>query len=603
MNQPSPFKINVRRKKTAKWVDAKTYYYGSDDRGDGYHGDADDDQVDEVPSELNTSKKLGGARFHSYEGDGWGDEYYEEEEGEAEEELPAQDTSRFTPAAPDSKIVLGEDQDERSSDKGKHRIIEVTTEGSSGSQFLSVPGTGTEITPGSQTYTLPRPTESRSLRSLSEGLPSLKDFWDAPHQRHDGNNQEDYIITDKEPRLSRVSLIDTGGPRSWLKRTSEELRNESPLRMADMVAASTAPERRRDAHSPGARLIEKMSLKQGNKDNTPVVERREVDHISETSITGKVPDVVPRQDIAGTSILVNPDVASQETKVPNLDDAVLDDMIQRLLASCGSSSKTLCIHNEEITTLCAVSREVFLSQPVLLELKAPVKIVGDIHGQYTDMLRMFELSGYPPNENYLFLGDYVDRGKSGLETILLLLCYKLKYPENFFLLRGNHECANVTRVYGFYDECKRRCNIKMWKTFVDVFNCLPVAAIVSDKIFCVHGGLSPSLGHMNDVRAIVRPTDIPDHGLLTDLLWSDPALMEQDWEANERGVSYTFGKHVIRESLARFDFDLICRAHMVVEDGYEFYEDRVLVTIFTAPNVSPQILSVHTELMESIRMT
>lgn len=120
-------------------------------------------------------------------------------------------------------------------------------------------------------------------------------------------------------------------------------------------------------------------------------------------------------------------------------------------------------------------------------------------------------------------------------------------------------------MYGFYDECKRRCNIKIWKTFVDVFNCLPIAAVVASKIFCVHGGLSPSLSSMDDIRRISRPTDVPDYGLLNDLLWSDPSDTALDWEDNERGVSYCFGKSVIGAFLARYDFDLICRAHMVVE--------------------------------------
>ncbi|RZC35152.1 FKBP C, Metallophos, and/or TPR 11 domain containing protein [Asbolus verrucosus] len=139
----------------------------------------------------------------------------------------------------------------------------------------------------------------------------------------------------------------------------------------------------------------------------------------------------------------------------------------------------------------------------------------DIHGQYTDLLRLFEYGGFPPEANYLFLGDYVDRGKQSLETICLLLAYKIKYPENFFLLRGNHECASINRIYGFYDECKRRYNIKLWKTFTDCFNCLPIAAIIDEKIFCCHGGLSPDLQGMEQIRRIMRPTDVPDTGSST----------------------------------------------------------------------------------------
>ncbi|KDN38326.1 phospho protein phosphatase PPZ [Tilletiaria anomala UBC 951] len=263
----------------------------------------------------------------------------------------------------------------------------------------------------------------------------------------------------------------------------------------------------------------------------------------------------------------------------------IDDMISRLIeAGYASKIPKPALKNAEITAVCQAAREVFLSQPTLIELSPPVKIVGDTHGQYQDLLRLFEMCGFPPQANYLFLGDYVDRGKQSLETILLLLCYKIKYPENFFLLRGNHECANVTRVYGFYDECKRRVNIKIWKTFIDVFNTLPIAAVVASKIFCVHGGLSPSLSNMDDIRRIERPTDVPDYGLLNDLLWSDPSDTALDWEDNERGVSYCFGKAVIQQFLGQYDFDLICRAHMVVEDGYEFWNERTLVTIFSAPN-------------------
>ncbi|XP_048476690.1 serine/threonine-protein phosphatase PP1-alpha catalytic subunit-like [Rhincodon typus] len=188
---------------------------------------------------------------------------------------------------------------------------------------------------------------------------------------------------------------------------------------------------------------------------------------------------------------------------------------------------------------------------------------SDIHGQYYDLLRLFEYGGFPPESNYLFLGDYVDRGKQSLETICLLLAYKIKYPENFFLLRGNHECASINRIYGFYDECKRRYNIKLWKTFTDCFNCLPIAAIVDEKIFCCHGGLSPDLQSMEQIRRIMRPTDVPDQGLLCDLLWSDPDKDVQGWGENDRGVSFTFGAEVVAKFLHKHDLDLICRAHQI----------------------------------------
>ncbi|XP_055295306.1 serine/threonine-protein phosphatase PP1-beta catalytic subunit isoform X1 [Sitodiplosis mosellana] len=245
--------------------------------------------------------------------------------------------------------------------------------------------------------------------------------------------------------------------------------------------------------------------------------------------------------------------------------------------------KAVQMTEQEVRGLCLKSREIFLQQPILLELEAPLSICGDIHGQFTDLLRLFEYGGYPPT-NYLFLGDYVDRGKQSLETICLLLAYKIKYPENFFLLRGNHECASINRIYGFFDECKRRYNIKLWKTFTDCFNCLPIAAIIDEKIFCCHGGLSPDLQDMEQIRRIVRPTDVPDTGLLCDLLWSDPDKEVKDWGENDRGVSFTFGADVVSRFLRMHDLELICRGHQVVEDGYEFFAKRQLVTLFSAPN-------------------
>lgn len=192
-----------------------------------------------------------------------------------------------------------------------------------------------------------------------------------------------------------------------------------------------------------------------------------------------------------------------------LEEDVLDSIIGRLLDVRGiRKGKQVQLLEREIQWLCSTAREVFMEQPVLLDLDTPIRIIGDIHGQYQDLLRFFERGGFPPEANYLFLGDYVDRGKQSLETICLLFAYKIKYPENLFLLRGNHECASISRIYGFYDECKRRYNIKLWKTFTDTFNCLPIAAIVDQKIFCVHGGLSPQLKCLTQIDCITRPIDV-----------------------------------------------------------------------------------------------
>ena len=235
-------------------------------------------------------------------------------------------------------------------------------------------------------------------------------------------------------------------------------------------------------------------------------------------------------------------------------------------------------------------------------------ICGDIHGQYKDLLKLFKISGEPPSKNYIFLGDYVDRGKQSVECICLLLCYKIKYNENFFLLRGNHECASINRVYGFFDECKRRYNIKLWKSFVDLFNVLPIAALIDDKIFLVHGGLSPELKNVNQLKAIIRPTDIPEDGLLSDILWSDPDSTKEDWGPNERGVSFTFNEKTLAKFLEKNDLDLLCRAHQVVEEGYEFFGDRQLVTIFSAPRYCGEfdnkggIMDVDEELMCSFKV-
>ncbi|XP_074333970.1 serine/threonine-protein phosphatase PP1-like isoform X2 [Apium graveolens] len=267
-----------------------------------------------------------------------------------------------------------------------------------------------------------------------------------------------------------------------------------------------------------------------------------------------------------------------------------------------------------MTTLEVTMEEEVLDDIIrrLLERKGAGKQVqlmeGDIHGQYQDLLRLFEYGGSPPATSYLFLGDYVDRGKKSLETICLLLAYKIKYPDRVYLLRGNHEDAKINRIYGFYDECKRRFNVRLWKIFTDCFNCLPIAALIDGKILCMHGGLSPELENLNQIDEIERPTEIPEYGLLCDLLWSDPDPSIEGWADSDRGVSSTFGSDVVADFLEKKGLDLICRGHQVVEDGYEFFAKRRLVTIFSAPNYGGEfdnagaLLSVDESLMCSFEI-
>ncbi|KAH8400945.1 hypothetical protein KR009_001967, partial [Drosophila setifemur] len=260
----------------------------------------------------------------------------------------------------------------------------------------------------------------------------------------------------------------------------------------------------------------------------------------------------------------------------------MDHIIARL-KSLGDGTGTP-MSTREIEKVCSQARKIFLSEPTLLCPRAPINVLGDIHGQFENLLRYFSSSGYPPDADYLLLGDYVDRGKQSIETLTLLLALKVKCPQNFYLLRGNHESASLNHFYGFFDECKRRYTVKLWRIFVDCYNCMPLAAVIDNSIFCCHGGLSPHLFDLDQIRNIKRPYEIPDSGMICDILWSDPDMRQIGWGANTRGVSYTFGADVVSAFLQRFKLTLICRGHQVVEDGYEFFAKRQLITIFSAPN-------------------
>ena len=251
----------------------------------------------------------------------------------------------------------------------------------------------------------------------------------------------------------------------------------------------------------------------------------------------------------------------------------------------GAICQELSIREGECDYIIDKAYDILKNEDSMLKISAPLYICGDIHGQYYDLLRVFDILKYPPKSKFLFLGDYVDRGKQSLECLLLLLCLKIRYPSSIFLLRGNHESEALNKIYGFYDECKRRISIKCFKKITNLFNVLPITALIDENILCMHGGLSKDLTKIEQLNKIVRPTEIPDDGLLCDLVWSDPSdVLSDNFGENERNVSVTFSKNVVEEFTKNNDLDLICRAHQVVEEGFQFFAGMKLVTIFTAPN-------------------
>lgn len=212
------------------------------------------------------------------------------------------------------------------------------------------------------------------------------------------------------------------------------------------------------------------------------------------------------------------------------------------------------------------------------------QIAGDVHGQFYDVLELFHVGGPSPDTNYLFLGDFVDRGYYSVETFLLLLTMKVRWPDKVTLIRGNHESRQITQVYGFYDECLRKYgNANVWRYCTDIFDYLSLAALIDGRVFCVHGGLSPSLTTLDQIRSIDRKQEVPHDGAMCDLMWSDPEMIE-GWGLSPRGAGYLFGGDIVRQFNHTNGLDLIARAHQLVMEGYKEMFDGALVTVWSAPN-------------------
>ncbi|CAD5229452.1 unnamed protein product [Bursaphelenchus okinawaensis] len=274
----------------------------------------------------------------------------------------------------------------------------------------------------------------------------------------------------------------------------------------------------------------------------------------------------------------------------------LEEFINRLLDF--ATKKSIDIRGDELVELIEMAKPVicrYKEDGALVNVSIPVNIVGDIHGQYDDLLRIFAAIGVPGTERYLFLGDYVDRGPNQTECIALLLAMRILAPDRVILLRGNHECELVNRTYGFWEELQRRFTIglamKLHKEFNVIFSHLPLAALIRSRILCMHGGLSPRLSSIDAIKRIRLPfTDpIPDT-LEQDLLWSDPSTTTKGFEFNKlRDVSVSFGPDVVNKACKKMNLDLIVRAHQMMPNGYGFFANRKLVTVFSASRYVPEL--------------
>ena len=267
----------------------------------------------------------------------------------------------------------------------------------------------------------------------------------------------------------------------------------------------------------------------------------------------------------------------QYTRLTQLERFDLDKQIEKV-------SDEVPLTEPEIKVLVAKAKEVLAKEDNVQPVSAPVTICGDVHGQFHDLLELFTIGGKCPDTNYLFMGDYVDRGYHSIETLCLLLLLKIRYPTRIYLTRGNHESTEITQLYGFYDECVQKFgNANVWKMFTELFNYLPISAIVENKIFCLHGGLSPDIETIDEIRRLDRRRDVPSSGAMCDLLWSDPEE-RMGWGVSPRGAGYIFGSDISKKFTQRNNLMMVNRAHQLVMKGYNWSHEKLVCTLFSAPN-------------------
>lgn len=247
------------------------------------------------------------------------------------------------------------------------------------------------------------------------------------------------------------------------------------------------------------------------------------------------------------------------------------------------------IHKRFAFQIVLQARQQLKALPSLVEVEvapdAHFTVCGDVHGQYYDLLNIWDLNGLPSPENpYLFNGDFVDRGSFSVEVMLSLLAWKVLYPQALHLTRGNHESHAMNKIYGFDGEVKAKYNNTLLDVFRETFHWLPLAYCLNGKVLVLHGGLFSKDGvKLADIKAVDRNKEPPDEGIMCECLWSDPAP-QPGRQPSKRGVGLQFGPDVTQQFLDDNGLELVVRSHEVKEEGYEVMHNGRLVTVFSAPN-------------------
>jgi diadenosine tetraphosphatase ApaH/serine/threonine PP2A family protein phosphatase len=281
-------------------------------------------------------------------------------------------------------------------------------------------------------------------------------------------------------------------------------------------------------------------------------------------------------------------------QVPSQSEKSMRNVLAGIIESIlQSDNRSNCLPTpKQVLSLVAEAQRILSAEPTLLTLTGQFAVVGDIHGNLDSLRRIFGRVGYPPETSFVFLGDYVDRGRNSVEVIILLFALKVLYPDKIYLVRGNHESRKIARCYGFWNECREKYKgkEKIFHRFATAFDYLPLAAILNGAIFCVHGGLSGMISTREDLAEIKRPVvATTGEDIVGDLLWSDPRCMDIDYMPSDRNCGCFFNESALDEFLAVFGCSAMIRAHENMENGYEYtYNNKKCLTLFSSTNYGGQ---------------